>query len=804
MANGHLNTMIGHIRKLAGGDDSSDHVLLERFISYHDPAVFETLVQRHGPLIFGVCRRLLHHEQDAEDVFQATFLVLARRMESIRRHTSLGSWLYGVAYRLALKVKAGAALRRAHERQVANMPRTEPGDESAWRELAAVLDQELHQLPEKYRAPLILCYLEGKTHAEAANVLGWAQGSMARRLRQALNQLRARLRPHGIALPACLLSTLLAERALAAPPPALVQVCSQAAVLAATGQSLTSLVSIHAATLAEGVLQNMLSTKLKTGLAIVLGMATIAIATVLAAPGHRNTHEATLEEQQPRAVAPAEDLALIPGNAIGFARFAVHDIWTSKAMQQVRTQQGKPGLELLENAEKGLGVGIDNIEAVTLILLPEGGDPPLVAIFTTIRPYAQDSIREALLANERDQEKRYKDKSYYSKAGGDNAVYFAGERIFTVSTEKALRSYFDMSAVSGKPAALAGAFKLAEQKHEVVAGFQAERITQELSRQPLPPMVAFLRPLLALQSGTLTIDIKNEARARARLEFTSRETADEGKDAMEAGVGVLKQLLAAMPEEARKDPFAAMLLKEAGDALRTVQMTRQQAAVQVTLHTRAVAPLAAFLPGIRKTREAANRQVSANNMKQIALAMHNYAAANGNRFPPAAIRSKDGKPLLSWRVAILPYIDQDHLYRQFRLDEPWDSEHNKKLLMVLPRPYVPHNVEPQPGMTFIQVFTGKDTPFEKPDGQALAGITDGCSNTLLFVEASKAVPWTKPEDLAYDASKPLPKLGAEYPNVFMAALCDGSVRMISSTVAEKLLRALITANGGEIVENLDQ
>ena len=161
--------------------------------------MFEALVRRHGPLVLSVCRRVLNQEQDAEDIFQATFLVLARKAESIRKQASLGSWLFGVAYRLAQKARASAARRHAHERRFAAMAETEIHPEESVDELRSLLDQELLHLPEKYRAPLVLCYLEGKTHLEAARTLGWPSGSMSKRLEQARALLRIRLGRRGVA-----------------------------------------------------------------------------------------------------------------------------------------------------------------------------------------------------------------------------------------------------------------------------------------------------------------------------------------------------------------------------------------------------------------------------------------------------------------------------------------------------------------------------------------------------------------------------------------------------------------------------
>jgi hypothetical protein len=194
-----------------------------------------------------------------------------------------------------------------------------------------------------------------------------------------------------------------------------------------------------------------------------------------------------------------------------------------------------------------------------------------------------------------------------------------------------------------------------------------------------------------------------------------------------------------------------------------------------------------------------------NNLKQLALAMHGYEATNGT-LPPAAVYGKDGKPLLSWRVLLLPYLEQNGLYKQFKLDEPWDGPHNKKLLAKMPRVFAAPTDEKsvKAHETFYQVFVGKGTIFEGKKAMRLQDIADGTSQTLLIVEAGKAVPWTKPEDLPYDPAKPLPKLGGlGFENGFHGAFCDGSVRFLSHTIREKTLQALVTPNGGEAVNDED-
>jgi RNA polymerase sigma factor (sigma-70 family) len=198
-------------------EDLTDQQLLDRFVRRRDEVAFEALVQRHGPMVLAVCRRVLGQAQEADDAFQATFLVLLRKADSIAKPELLGSWLYGVACRVARKARAQAASRRAHEsaREAVAMPPPDPLLEVAWRELRALLDEELQHLPPKYQAPLVLCYLEGLTNEEAARRLGWPSGSISYRLARARELLKARLSRRCKALSPALLGAVLAS---AAPP----------------------------------------------------------------------------------------------------------------------------------------------------------------------------------------------------------------------------------------------------------------------------------------------------------------------------------------------------------------------------------------------------------------------------------------------------------------------------------------------------------------------------------------------------------------------------------------------------------
>ncbi|HEY7423422.1 MAG TPA: DUF1559 domain-containing protein [Gemmataceae bacterium] len=213
-----------------------------------------------------------------------------------------------------------------------------------------------------------------------------------------------------------------------------------------------------------------------------------------------------------------------------------------------------------------------------------------------------------------------------------------------------------------------------------------------------------------------------------------------------------------------------------------------------------------LLPAVQKVREAAERTQSQNNLKQMGLAMHNYNATN-MRLPPAGVGDPNKppeaqKPLLSWRVAILPFIEQQLLYQQFKLDEPWDSPNNIKLLDQMPRTYMlPGDNTTPPGHTHYQVFVGNGAAFDKTRGNIIPrDFPDGTSNTILIVEAEKAVPWTKPEDIDFDPSKSMmPLMSRRFRNVFHVGLVDGSVRAVTPALSETTFKAAITRKGGEIL-----
>lgn len=265
-----LNEIVRTVRGRLARDEcatASDAALLERFRNSRDEEAFAELVRRHGPMVLGVCRRLLRNADDADDAFQATFLVLVRRESAVRQLSSVGSWLYGVARRTALEARRAAARRRVKEAG-AMRGSTVAGDPCD--DLRDALDEEIERLPEKYRAPLVLCDLEGKTRKEAARHLGWPEGTVASRLALARKTLRGRLSRRGLALPGGVLAVVAtSEEGSAAVSPTLVG----STVRAATGRAL---VSSGVSALVKGVLTNMLLKKLKTGLLVTAVVGVVA------------------------------------------------------------------------------------------------------------------------------------------------------------------------------------------------------------------------------------------------------------------------------------------------------------------------------------------------------------------------------------------------------------------------------------------------------------------------------------------------------------------------------------------------
>jgi RNA polymerase sigma factor (sigma-70 family) len=293
-----------HLVATGNTNPVSDGQLLERFTEGREEAAFEVLVRRHGPLVLGLCRRLLHNHHDAEDAFQATFWVLARKAGSIARHTSLAGWLYQVAYHTALRARARTANRQRWERRAGTSVVGDPLAEVTGRELVGVLHEALQRLPERLRTPLVLCYLEGRTRDEAARQLGWSLGTFKRRLEQGKELLRARLARRGLALPAVFLAAGLIPHTASALPPLWATVSARAAARAALGTPAGGCLAESAASLADGTFSKLSGLSVKT---VAVGLLAGVLALGVGFFGHQ-----VLAQRSPEATTRAAAAKSVP------------------------------------------------------------------------------------------------------------------------------------------------------------------------------------------------------------------------------------------------------------------------------------------------------------------------------------------------------------------------------------------------------------------------------------------------------------------------------------------------------------
>jgi RNA polymerase sigma factor (sigma-70 family) len=643
-------SLLRHIRKVVAAQSpsrQSDRQLVQQFIAERDEAAFAALVQRHGPMVLGVCRNVLHHQQDAEDVFQAVFLVLARKPHSIRKQQSLSSWLHGVAYRLALKARARRSRRQDRERPAAECA-AGTGDDLTVRELSAILHAELQRLPEDQRSPLLLCYWEGKTRDEAAEVLGMTAGAFKKRLERARRVLGSRLTRRGLVPSVALFAMLFTENGVkGAVSGSLIRSTTQAAVAFAAGKS--ALATATAAALAEGAIRAMNLTKWATSLLTVMFLS--AATATLGLVGYQ---------------------ALYGGEPDGLVQaFATQAQGKDKAAGQ------KP------DAERILGTWR------VASGLHDGQEVPKEFVVLARLKFTKDGAVEVTVLD--------------NSSPGKYKLVGPGK--------------IDLS----------------------------------------------LNPREELQPGIYKFD------GNDRLTICAGKDGDQPQ----------------RPKEFTAD-------KGAGNVLLT--LTRAKPGEEKPT----AEEIAKFADPAERIKEAAARQQSANNMKQIGLAMHNYADVYKG-LPLHAIYSKDGKtPLLSWRVAILPFIEQQPLYQEFKLDEPWDSAHNKKLIAKMPQIYEMPIGKNKEGMTYYQVITGPGTVFDGDKKLQFQDITNGTSNTILAVEAKDPVIWTKPADLTMPKDKDkLPALGGHFRNGFHILMADGSVRMMAANAPVQVFRSAVSPKSGE-------
>ena len=518
------------------------------------------------------------------------------------------------------------------------------------------------------------------------------------------------------------------------------------------------------------------------------------------------------------------DLALVPPSAVGFVHVRVADVWRSPLAAAYRKLLDKAGAAVLAKFDTQFAPRPSTLDRVTLVFLPPAVthvDAGTAVIIRFTDAFDKAAVEKSAFAGWDRRNAGGKSLFVTRKDGQDDtAAYLAGEKTIVFGPAEGVTAFAALVPVGG-PHPLAAALELAAGPAAMTAGVASQSIpgmAQAVANVPDP-----FRPAALADTVMMTATMGAEPELTLRAAYATDDAAAAALRAIKLAAAEGRKALAPARTQAEQKlagpaggvrPLAelpetlGMLFTLAGvnaadewlDALPVVRdgsALTARVVVPAEFSQSAPALIAALLPAVQKVRDAAARTTSQNNLKQMALAMLNYHNLHGS-FPPAAICDKAGKPLLSWRVAVLPFVEQDVLYKQFKLDEPWNSPANKKLIPLMPKLYAdPRTLKPRPGETYYKVFTGKDAMFDIAKGRKISTITDGLSNTLMVVAGGDPVVWTKPDDIAFDPAQPLPKLFEPFSNL-LAAFGDGSVRVIQPTIEPATLKALITAAGGEL------
>jgi hypothetical protein len=525
---------------------------------------------------------------------------------------------------------------------------------------------------------------------------------------------------------------------------------------------------------------------------------------------------------QPGQARPADPaLAPVPTDSFLFASVKVSKLWDNQAGKPLRdwlaTQKPNP-------FDAVVGLDPAEIDRVTLFVPAADRRPgePLVLV-TTRRPYNEAKVLKGLGVGKGDDRRgRLVGRTAEINGGpfrwvvfvDDRTILYLAERFEEGSGPNLIGQLIARKADGPLAAAL-----IAAQTHDITLALDVQALATVLGDGPrqLPPELAPYLALLKAKTATVTVDFEKTAAGRLTLAFPDAATARRAGPVLEEGIKTITELLTAeVKREGRADPIPKLMAEQALVVLKAAKVTatgNDVVAAADVPYADQVAKLVTVLP--KQLALARNTAAARNNLKQLALGLHNMESAYGQFPGDVGFFAGEKNPPISWRVSILPFIEQDNLYKQLNPNMPWDDPANLKVLEATPMPKifeVPGRPAPK-GHTYFRIFSfpknakGTDKPFfvEGERGPKFADITDGTSNTFMIVEAGEAVPWYKPDVLAYDGKLPLPQLGDKETGTFLVAMGDGSVRELrTAKLNEQTLRALITRSGGEVIPNLDR
>ncbi len=528
------------------------------------------------------------------------------------------------------------------------------------------------------------------------------------------------------------------------------------------------------------------------------------------------------------------DLDLVPRDAAGFYHVRGADLWKTDALADLRYLLDRAGPEAYKTFLKKVGPDPSLIDRVTVVALtPQAlgepfptADPEAVSalvIVRTSKPYDRLQVRKLL----GQREKVYRRHLYHFNEDLWSGLALIDAQTFVIGSEDALIQFFDRRVIAAADGPLQEALEAAAGSHVLTVGLNPRLLGKQPGAQQLPPP---LLKLLDARCATFTLDMAKELRLAVRLSYANDNDAQAGekamRDALAMARGALLMPIQKLEEELKKPTedspvadyaqgvsllVALGLMREIDAQLKNLAVLRQGPAISlaVTSKRNDVVTLYAVSLGAITTigaRVSATFQTVGNmlgggkdpaeqHLKKLAEAMEKYHQDKGS-YPPPATYDKDGRPLLSWRVALLPYLGEEALYKEFHLDEPWDSLHNKKLLKRLPQSLKGPSHWSRNKTTDL-VFTGDATPFVPRKGVQKPDIA-GPSILLVLADSHNAVYWSKPADLSYADNQPVPKLFGKYGfGQVKVLLANGTVKTLDQQTDEETLRSMIRRAGGK-------
>jgi len=519
------------------------------------------------------------------------------------------------------------------------------------------------------------------------------------------------------------------------------------------------------------------------------GICSLAVALLVSLPP---AVQSPLFAQPPGIADVSGGLRYVPTDAAFFVYADVAKIWDSEIVKNIRKTDPKALDFATDEIKQKLGIALEDVKSV-VVFMPKLKGPEDTQKIGVVITFAKAFDKAQLV----------KSAEKVFPKGEDLKVVVPDDRTAVLLVGLKEDEYGKPRAANAGP--LSDALKAAGSgKYAAVVGSTLASLPDEIRGEDLPAQFRPFQPLLKAVTISAMVSLDRDPTLEVRVKTgTAREAVDCEKS-LAAILAMLQIQLEGSLKEVEKDmglKDLVAVMKAVGTAAKSAKFSTLGGETQLTVTLPGDLPFAsAFIGATKKVQGTAATARAANNLKQIAIAMHNYHDVH-NAFPPAAACDKTGKPLLSWRVLILPYVEEEELYKQFKLDEPWDSVNNKKLLAKMPKIYaIPNKELPGGTDTHYRVFVGNGAGFDWLMGDKITNITDGSSNTIMCVTAADAVPWTKPDDLEFDPKKDPTKLfGAVVNDTVQVAMFDGSVRMLKKLPSKETLKALITKSGGEVI-----